>query len=116
MKVTNKKKIGAAMWVLQCHLCGEQRHAASNPEFLPDYFICECDRNGDKQPAYELFEIGDKQMIRRNKSPRFVGEVTFGQLSDIENIKWLDECTIDKMTSALRKAGEFLLKSSKHGR
>ena len=82
--------------------------------YLPDYSICDCDRDGNKQPVYDLF-IGDrgKQMIRRNKPPRFIAEVTFGQLSDIENIEWLDQCTEPlELASAIRKAGEFLKRNS----
>lgn len=63
--------------------------------------------------VYELFEINGKQMIRRKKFPRFVGEVTMGQLSDIENIEWLDEASVSKMAETMRKAGDFLLKSSR---
>lgn len=115
MKVTNKQKIGT-VWVLQCPLCGKQRYSASEPDFLPDFFYCDCDKNGNKQSVYELFEIDGKQMIRRNKFPRFVGEVVFGELSDIEHIEWLDECSISDITSALRKAGAFLIKSSRNGK
>ncbi|MDD3040895.1 hypothetical protein [Bacteroides sp.] len=115
MKVTNKKKIGSAMWVLQCPLCGDILASTSEKEYLPDYSLCDCDRNENKQAVYELFDVCDKKMIRRTKPPRFVGEITFGQLSDIENIEWVDEGSISEMTSALRKAGEFLLKSTKDG-
>lgn len=102
------------MWVLQCPLCGSQRYSASEKEFLPDYFYCDCDKNWNKLSVYELFETEGKKMIRRNKYPRFIGEITFGELSDIENIEWIDECQANEMASSLRKAGEFLLKSSKH--
>lgn len=113
MKVVTKKKIGAAMWVLQCPLCGQQRYSASEAELLPDFFYCDCNKNGNKQPVYELFEHEGKQMIRRNKYPRFIGEITFGQLSDIENIVMIDECTdLSQLTQVLQKAGEFITKSS----
>lgn len=42
---------------------------------------------------YELFTENDKTMIRRKVFPRFVGEFTFGSLTDIENIVWKDTCT-----------------------
>lgn len=84
---------------------------------MPEFSICDCDRNGNKQPTFELFERDGKTMIRRNKPPRFVGEVTFGQLSDIENIEMVDECNdCLELARVIRKAGEFLLKSSKNGK
>ena len=52
-------------------------------------------------------------MIRRNKFPRFTGEIVFAQSSDIENIEWLDECSLNEITSTLRKTSEFLIKASK---
>ncbi|WP_147381240.1 hypothetical protein [Parabacteroides sp. AM08-6] len=106
------------MWVLQCPLCSEILASASEREYLPEFSTCDCDRNGNKQPAYELF-IGDagKQMIRRNKYPRFTAEVMFEELSDIENVQLLDDCTDTiELARAMRKAGEFLLKSSRNGK
>ena len=52
-------------------------------------------------------------MIRRNKPPRFVGRVTFGQDSDIELVEVFDEAGPMEMAAAMRKAGEFLIKSSR---
>lgn len=114
MKVTKITKLQPGIYAFVCPACGEILASASDPDFMPDFSICNCDRNGNKASVYELFEADGKQMIRRNKPPRFVGEVTMGQLSDIENIEWLDEASVTKMAESLRKAGEYLLKSSKH--
>ena len=106
------------MWVLQCPLCGEILASASEREYLPEFSTCNCDLNIDKLTAYELFTgEGGKQMIRRIKSPCFVAEITFGQLSDFENIEWLDNCTDPiELARAMRKASEFLIKSSRNGK
>lgn len=112
MKVTHKQKVGPAMWVIQCPLCARELASASEEMYLPDFMLCNCDKNGNKQPVYELFERDGKTMIRRNKAPRFIGEITFGPVSDIENIEMIDG-PVDpiELTKALRKAGEFLIKS-----
>lgn len=113
MKVTKITKLQPGIYAHVCPLCGEILSSASEPGFMPDFSFCGCDRNGNKTSAYELFEADGKQMIRRNKPPRFVGEVTMGQLSDIENIEWMDDASVSKMAEVMRKAGEFLIKSSK---
>lgn len=113
MKITNITKLQPGVYAHVCPLCGEIHASASEQDFMPEFSICGCDRNGNKQPAYELFEIEGKQMIRRNKPPRFIGEVTMGELSDIENIEWLDACAQQEAEAAMRKAGEFLIKKSK---
>lgn len=117
MYVKKITTIGPAMYALQCPLCGTILASASEIDWLPEFSTCNCDQNGNKQPVYELF-IGDegRQMIRRNKSPRFIAEVTFGQLSDIENIEWIDNCADPlELARAMRKAVEFL-KRNNNGR
>lgn len=114
MKVTKPIKTGPAMWAHICPLCGAVLASASEPEYLPDYSICPCDRNGNKLPVYEIFEGEGGSMIRRNKWPRFVGRITFGQLSDIEIVELIDrDADMMEMARAMRKAGEFLKKNSK---
>lgn len=45
------------------------------------------------------------------------GEVTFGQISDIENIEMIGECFDNaKLAKVMQKAGEFIIKSSKNGK
>lgn len=114
MKVTKITKIDWGLYAHVCPLCGSILASNSGEEMMPEFSICDCDRNEGKRPAYELFERDGYVMIRRNKPPRFVGRVTMGESSDIEGIEWQDECGVTEAASALRKAGEFLLKSSRH--
>ena len=60
---------------------------------------------------FKLYEENGKQVIERLVFPRFKGIVTMGQLSDIEDVEWIDDCT-DAMELArtMRSAGEFLIK------
>ena len=97
-----------------CPLCGNILASSSEPDMMPEYSICNCDKNAAKESAYELFGKDGYVMIRRNKYPRFIGKVTMGTSSDIEEIEWIDSCTAMEAARALRKAGEFLKKSSRH--
>jgi len=64
--------------------------------------------------TYRLYTEGEKTMIERLKYPRWVGELTFGQLSDIENIEMKDNCNdIMEMARSMRMAGEFIVKFKK---
>lgn len=114
MKITKITMIHRGLYAHICPLCGNILASSSEPDMMPEYSICPCDRKEEKAPAYELFEKNGYTMIRRNKPPRFVGKVTMSKLSDIEEIKWLDNCTAIEAARALRKAGEFLIKSSRH--
>lgn len=117
MKITKITKLQPGVYAHICPLCGEIYASACEPGMMPKFSICTCDRNGNKQPTFELFESDGKTMIRRNKPPRFIGKVTFGQLSDIENIEMIDECNDHlEFARVMRKAGEFLLKSGKNGK
>lgn len=105
------------MWLMVCPLCGAILADSSEEEFMPEFSICECDRNGNKQLAYELFDRDGNAWIRRNKYPRFVARVSFGTMSDIEDVEWLDDCTDAlSVAKAMRKASEFLIKTSKNGK
>ena len=118
MKV-NKKEYNdhLRMWVIVCPLCKETLSSAVNEDMLPESMICSCDANGNKMPAFELFDRDGNTWIRRNKYPRFIGRVTMGALSDIEDIEILDNCTdVMKLASSMRKAGEFLRKRKSHER
>ena len=64
----------------------------------------------DVLQTFEFYEEDSRFMLRRNKFPRFIGEITMGQLSNIEQIQWIDTCTALQAATALRKAGEFLNK------
>lgn len=104
------------MWVHQCPLCGTILASASEQDYLPSFSICRCDRNGNKKDVYELYEEEGVSMIRRNKPPRFIGKVVFSQETDIEVTEVLDYTSAEELAKAMRKAGEFLLKKSNHGR
>lgn len=92
----------------------------ANPEFraflgsrdIQSYTIVEDRTPDEKVTPYELLEDSGRVMIRRNKPPRFIGVVTMGVQSDIEEVEWLDTCTALQAASAMRKAGEFLRKKS----
>lgn len=118
MKTTKRKyddRLG--IWTIVCPLCGEILASNSEENSLPESMICKCDINGNKVQAYELFDRDGETWIRRNKYPRFIGRVSMGTKSDIEDIEVLDDCTDEiKLASAMRKAGVFLLKSKKYGR
>ncbi|MBB4043793.1 hypothetical protein [Bacteroides reticulotermitis] len=114
MKFSEKTKLSPGMWVIVCPLCGSTIASASDKEFLPDYSICDCDRNGNKLPVFEVYNAAGVQTIRRNKYPRFSAKITFdGDASDLEDVVVLDEeATPEVLAKALRKAGEFLIKKS----
>lgn len=102
------------LWLRVCPACGDILASSFEKDLMPEFSICHCDCNGNKRPTFELFELDGKTMIRRNKAPRFIGEVTFGQFSDIENIELIDECNDSmELARALRKAGEFLARQGR---
>lgn len=113
MKITEITKLQPGIYAHVCPVCGEIHASMSEYDMMPEFSICDCDRNGNKAPVYELFMDGDKTMIRRNKYPRFTGEVTMGTFSDTENIEWLDPCSLSEAARAIRKASEFLIKRSR---
>lgn len=109
MKITKITKLQKGIYAFVCPVCGSVLASASEPEFMPDYSTCDCEMNTDESETFELFNVDGKTMIRRNKYPRFIGEITFGQISDIENIKMIDECAdLSELTSVMQKAGEYL--------
>lgn len=116
MKINKITKLQPGIYAFVCPLCGSVLASASEPDLMPEFSICNCDINGNEKQAFELFEVDGKTMIRRNKYPRFIAEVTFCQLSDLENIEMIDECLdVSKLAKVMRKAGEFLLKTSNNG-
>lgn len=59
---------------------------------------------------FEIYKESDKTMLRHNEFPRFVGQITFGELSDIENIVCIDECTDAQVwAKTMREAGDFII-------
>lgn len=114
MKITKITIIQRGLYAHICPLCGNILASSSEYDMMPEFSICDCDKNNCKEPAYELSTENGYTMIRRNKPPRFTGKVTFGKFSDIEDIQWMDVASALDMAKALRKAGEFLIKSSRH--
>lgn len=85
MRITKKVFDGTFhMWLMRRPLCGDILHSAPEKEWLPEFAICPCDRNGNKQSAYELFERNGETWIRRNKYTRFIARVGFEGVSDID--------------------------------
>lgn len=113
MKITKMTRLNRGLYAHVCPLCGNILASSSEPDMMPEFSICDCDKNELKSQSYELFDKDGFVMIRRNKPPRFVGKVTMGKLSDIEEIEWMDNCTAIESARALRKAGEFLIKNSR---
>lgn len=114
MKIKKITKIDRGLYGHVCPLCGSILASSSDPDYMPEYSICPCDRKTGAPPAFEIFEDQGYVMIRRNKFPRFVGRVVMETYSDIQAIQWLDACTDPLViASTMRKAGEFLKKSSK---
>lgn len=114
MKITKIIRLQRGLYAHVCPLCGYILASASDPDMMPEFSICGCDRKDEKDPVYELYTENDYTMIRRNKPPRFTGKVTFGKDSDIEDVEFIDPASVTEMAKALRKAGEFLIKSSRH--
>ena len=112
MKITKITYIGNRLYAHVCPLCGAILAEVAEKEMMPEFSICDCDRNGNKLPVFEVFEGDGGTMIRRNKYPRFVGRITFGQMSDIEIVELIDkDADIMEISRAMRKAGEYISKN-----
>lgn len=58
---------------------------------------------------FKVYKEGDRTYIEALTYPRFRGEITFGQLSDIENIELIDrDADVMEMAKALREAGDYI--------
>ncbi len=115
MKVSKISLIHKGLYAHVCPLCGNILASASDVDFMPEFSICPCDRNGNKAPVYELFDNNGQTMIRRNKYPRFTARVTMDIKSDLDDVKVIDDnASALELAKAMRKAAEFLIKISKH--
>lgn len=111
MKITKITKISQGLYAHVCPLCGAILASASEPDIMPEFSVCDCDEEEEKDSVYDVFTVNGRTMIRRNAFPRFTGEVTMGINSDTEHIVWHDKCSdVIDLAKALRKAGEFLRK------
>lgn len=113
MKIVKIIKLRNGIYAHVCPLCGIVLASGSEPSMIPEFSICDCDRVEEKEPVYVLYEEGGYLMIRRTKSPRFTGKVTFGLESDIEDIKFIDYASALEAAKVLRKAAEFIRKRSR---
>lgn len=113
MKINKITIIHRGLYAHICPLCGAILASSSDPDFMPEFSICSCDRKTGAPPAFELFKDQGYVMISRNKFPRFTGIVIMGESPSIEKINWLDECTEKDSEKALKKA-EIFLKRSKY--
>ena len=113
MKITKITKVNNGLYEHICPRCGSILASASDIDLMPEFSICQCNKNINKIPAYELYPENGYVMIRRNKFPHFTATLTMGEYPSIENIQWLDECTEKDAEKALKKA-EIFLKRSKY--
>lgn len=114
MKITEITRVSPGLYAHVCPKCGAICASASDPEYMPEFSVCGCDRSDEKESVYELLTENGRTMIRRNTYPRFTGEVTMGTCSDIEHVRWEDKCgDAATLARAMKKAAEFLRKSSR---
>jgi len=58
---------------------------------------------------FKIYKVGDTTYIESLTFPRFRGKITFGQLSDIEDIKLIDkDADVMQMALVLREAGDYI--------
>ena len=63
---------------------------------------------------FKIYSQGSDKYIESLSFPRFKGKITFGPLSDIEDIDLIDKnASVGDMARAMREAGEFIVKQSK---
>lgn len=63
---------------------------------------------------FKIYTQGSDKFIESLSFPRFKGRITFGALSDIEDIELIDkDASVGDMARVMREAGEFIVKQSK---
>ena len=63
---------------------------------------------------HKLYQEGDRLIIERLTYPRFKGVVTFGALSDIEEVTFIDQCKdVMEIARAMREAGDYIVNNNK---
>lgn len=63
MKIKDITMIHKGLYAHICPLCGNILASSSEEEMMPEFSICECDKNGNKLPVYEIYDEGDYIMI-----------------------------------------------------
>lgn len=113
MKITKITEIMPGVYAHVCPLCEGIYASASEVDMMPEFSICDCDKNGNKEDVYSLYTSEERTMIRRNKYPRFIAEVATSGPSAMSNIVCLDDADALTLAKAMRKAGEFIIKNSR---
>lgn len=103
-------KIHDGLYAHICPSCGNIMSSSSEPDLMPEFSMCPCDRNYNKILAYDLYPENGYIMIRRNKFPRFIGVADTGEMPGVSDIRWMDECDETDREKAEKKAIEFLRK------
>lgn len=63
---------------------------------------------------FKIYEQGSDKFIESLSFPRFKGKITFGALSDIEDIDLIDKnASLGDIARIMREAGEFILQNTK---
>lgn len=63
---------------------------------------------------FKIYTQGSDQFIESLSFPRFKGRITFGPLSDIEDIDLIDKnASVGDMARVMREAGEYILNNTK---
>ena len=63
---------------------------------------------------FKIYTQGSDQFIESLSFPRFKGKITFGPLSDIEDINLIDKnASVGDVARVMREAGEFIIKNTK---
>ena len=69
----------------------------------------------DQKGKFRLYQENGETLIERMVYPRFTGRVTFGTLSDIEDVEMKDPLRgVMDMATAMREAGEYLIQVSRN--
>lgn len=58
MIITKKKKIGPAMWVMECPKCGAYCASAAERSWLPECTSCDCDTRLPR--VHQYYELKEK--------------------------------------------------------
>lgn len=63
---------------------------------------------------FKIYTEGSDKFIESLSFPRFKGQITFGALSDIEDIELIDkDASVGDVARVMREAGEFIIKNTK---
>lgn len=63
---------------------------------------------------FRIYTQGSDKFIESLSFPRFKGKITFGTLSDIEDIDLIDKnASVGDIARVMREAGEYILNNTK---